>query len=103
MHRPDRNFVYTLAAHRLEGERRAIIVEFLWRDGVFPEREIVFGPESVAHQLAGIGVVYGFDTEQIFDLSLEARGGVIEGRHRVDRRVFAVAFSSRARTSSRGR
>ncbi len=42
----------------------------------------------MAHQRAGIGVVHGFDAEQIFDFTLEARGRIIEGRHRSDGRVF---------------
>ena len=103
MHRPDRNLVYALAAHRLERETVCRRRRTSPARRPFAKREVVFRPERVAHQRAGIRVADGFDAEQIFDLALEARGRIVEGCQRRDRRVSCGRLPSRGRTSSPGR
>src|SRR5437667_6312465 len=82
MDRPDRNLVHALASNRQKGKRRAVILELSGLHKILAERKIIFGPEGMAHQRTGVGMVNGFNAEEVLDLALEARGGVVERRHR---------------------
>ncbi len=84
VHRADRDLVDSLAAHLRERERPPVVHE-LARHRVVPEREVVGGPERMAHQGPRIGMALGHDPEEVVDLPLEARGRVVPGRQRDDR------------------
>ena len=89
VHRPHRDLVDALAAHLLEREGLAIVVE-LARARVLAQREPVGRPEPVAHERARIGMAHGGDAEEIGHLPLEARGRVVARRQRAHGRRGSV-------------
>ena len=98
VHRPHRDLVDALAAHLLEREGLAVVVE-LARARVLAQREPVGRPEPVAHERARIGMAHGGDAEEIGHLPLEARGRVVARGQRAHGRRGGV--ERRARTSRR--
>ncbi len=84
VHGSDRDLVHPLPADLGEWERAPVVGE-LARDRVLAEREVVGRPEAVADERPGIGVPLGGDPEQIVDLTLESRGGVVKRRQRAER------------------
>ena len=83
VHGPDGNLVDALAAHFHERKGPPVIGK-LTREGVLPQREEIGGPEAVAHERTRVGVAHRSDAEEVVDLLLEERSGVMESAERGD-------------------
>ncbi len=80
---PDGDLVDALAAHFHERKGPPVIGK-LPRPGVLPQGEEVGGPEAVAHERTRVGVAHRGDAEEVVDLLLEERSGVMESAERGD-------------------
>ncbi len=87
VHRPHRNLVDALAAHRQEGKARAVVLEIARRQGILAQGIVGLRPEAVAHQRSRVGLPQRLDAEEVLDLALEARGRIVERSHGGDGRI----------------
>src|SRR5882672_6914047 len=91
VNRADWNLINSFATDRQKRKGRAVVLEIIRRPGVLAQREVIFRPESVSHERSRVrraNCPERLDAEQVVNLALEARSGVVERGQRSDRQPF---------------